>query len=138
MTDTKLKVLFDSLADRADYEVGYRGGHYGFRAEEVVDALFPTLGERAREKVLDLMPGKYGAYCNYLGGGLRGAVTVSNFASAMPAKYAGDLERFGALCVEKYLELEGHMNDEYDEDGEPNWDAIGSNRVRAAGVVAAY
>jgi hypothetical protein len=106
---------------RAIYDVGYRGGSFGFSSGDVVDALFPSISDETREKVLGFMPGMFGAYCNYLGGGLRGALIGSSFDREMPEKYAGPLRIFARVCVTRYKEIEDEMglNADY-EDGDTN------------------
>lgn len=125
---------------KVDYEVSYRGGHYGFSSQDVVDALFPELSYELEQKVLGWMPSKFGAHSNYLGGGLRGAIVASDFDKRMPEKYADPLRIFARVCVTKYKEIEDemHLNDEQDADGEENWDAIGTNLSRGAGVISGY
>lgn len=127
-------------AGKVDYEVSYRGGHYGFDSGYVVDELFPQISDEVREKILDFMPRKFGAACNYLGGGLRGAIFASDFDSKMPEKYADPLRIFARVCVTKYKEMEDemHLNDEEYPDGETNWEAMGTNASRNAGIISGY
>ena len=124
--------LEDSNNNCPDYEIGGRGGHYGLSAEQALELI------GAPADLESYLPGHFGAYCNYLGGGLRGAIALSNFDGKIPAKWAAKLKQLGEACARRYEELEGSMNDEIDEDGDPNWDAIGTNKSRRAGVVSAY
>lgn len=110
-------------------EIGYRGGGLGFSGRAVAEAL------RIDECYL---PGKFGVYCNYLGGGIRGSVTGSGYNKNVPAKKAALLDELSEACKRAYLNAEGDMNDEEDEDGEVNWDAKATNASRKAGIISAY
>lgn len=113
---------------RVDYDLSYRGGHLGFRACEVAEHF----------KVDEFyLPNYFGAYCNYLGGGIRGAVTPSNFGTLTKRK-TELLKALGEACARVYINLEGDMNDEVDDNGETNWDAMGTNRARLKGIVSGY
>lgn len=118
---------------KVDYDISHRGGHYGLSRGDVSDLL--GLGGYA-----DMLPGKVGAFCNYLGGGLRGSVSVSDYDKAMPKKYAKRIDAYLAACHLRYLELESGagLNDETFPDGDTNWDAIGTNASRKAGIISAY
>ena len=128
------RVLDLEKAGAVDIEISYRGGHYGLRRAEAID----TLG--IPEQYAGYLPPKVGVYCNYLGGGLRGSIVAGGYDDAVPARYARSLDAFGVACKKRYLAIESEigLNAEEDEDGEKNWEAIGSNTVRAAGVISAY
>lgn len=136
----KMRALLEEMEgdNRMLYEIGHRGGHYGTYAIRAVEALFPNLTQDAQDKLAEGMPDKFGAYCNYLGGGMRGAVGVSGFSSSLPAYARTKLGAFQVACKERYIELEGSMNDEEDEDGETNWDAIATRAARGSGTLSAY
>ena len=135
-TLTQLKNVF-SLEElqalnigRVIYEVGGRGGYCGFHATSIAE----HFGINAYE-----LPGKFGCYVNYLGGGMRGAITQSDYdrvnTSARKMKL---LSALAAACVRVYEDMEGSLNDEEDEDGETNWDAMATKGARAAGITRAY
>lgn len=115
---------------RVIYEVGGRGGYCGFHATSIAE----HFGINAYELL-----GKFGCYCNYLGGGIRGSIAQSDYdrvkTSARKMKL---LSALAAACVRVYEDMEGSLNDEEDEDGDINWDARATNGARAAGVVSAY
>lgn len=119
-----------------DYDIGGRGGYLTVLSETVFDVL------NIPEKYLNCVPRKIGAGCNYLGGGVRGSVfTVSAdeyIQHGLPKTYAIKLRKAGEVLVNKYLEIENGMNDEVDEEGETNWEAMATNASRRAGVISAY
>lgn len=127
---------------RSSYEAGYRGGHFGASASSVCEWM-DSLGLPASNWE-HYMPGKLGAYCNYLGGGMRGSIGVStfhrNWSYDVPQELQDVMDAFLDMCRRAYqsMEDEMNMNDETDEDGETNWDAIATNAARAAGIESAY
>lgn len=125
---------------KLDIDIGYRGGHYGLRADAVVEFLFGDSNDGAKENIVNLLPEKVGVFCNYLGGGLRGSISGGGYNENLPAYVKKLIDKFVKCCKERYLEIESGtgLNEEEDENGEKNWDAIGSNRCRFAGVVSAY
>jgi len=116
------------------YEVGGRGGYCKVPAAAVLTAL------NIPEKYTDMCPEYIGAGCNYLGGGLRGSIfcTAGFQEHGIPKTYAARLNRFAQLLKTRYEELENGLNDETDQDGETNWEAMGTRLSRQAGVVSAY
>ena len=116
--------------DRPIYEIGGRGGNFGFSGQSVGNLL---------DIDPDYLPRNLGAYCNYLGGGLRGAIVVSNYSKSITGEKKALLDEFLAACKRVYqnIEDESGMNSDY-EDGETNWEAAGTKATRAAGVVRAY
>jgi len=117
---------------KAFYDIGYRGGHLGFRGIDVANRLGINYSN---------IPTSFGAYCNYLGGGIRGALVVSDFNVNVKGRKKQLLEAVGEACKRVYLNLEGDsgLNDEYDEHtGEPNWETMGTNRARLKGIVSGY
>ena len=112
-------------------DISHRGGGIGFYAADVA---------RAFDVQSNDLPGKFGAGCNYLGGGIRGAIFPSTFSSRITGKKAALLEALAAACVRVYkdVENENSLNDEEDPDGDINWDAKATNGIRKAGVQAAY
>jgi hypothetical protein len=125
------KVLALEESGQVDYEIGYRGGHYGLPRSEACELLGIEGGYS------DYLPAKVGVYCNYLGGGLRGAIVWGGYGK-IPEKYAKRLDSFYRVCKKRYLEIENGMNDEVDSEGNENWDAIGTRKMREAGVESGY
>lgn len=140
------KIIEELEADnRHICDISHRGGTFGFWASDAIGELFPNLECEEKSDVVEALPQKLGAYCNYLGGGLRGAVCVSGSASdfishGVPEDKAEIIAEFLLAVRERYTEIENetYLNEEEDEDGETNWDAIGTNASRRAGVVSAY
>jgi len=112
-------------------DLSYRGGGLGFYASDIANHF----------KVYEWeLPRKFGAGCNYLGGGLRGAIFASSFASTITGKKAKLLTELADACKRVYnnLEDESGLNDEQDEEGNTNWEATGTNASRRAGIESAY
>ena len=126
--------------NRIEYEISHRGGTYGAAAGDVITALFPTLSDDKAQEIENFLPSKVGVHCNYLGGGLRGTINRSDYAKELPAKYAKRIDSFTRECKARYLAIENGagLNDAEDADGETNWEAIGTNKSRAAGVKSSY
>lgn len=126
--------------NRIQYEISYRGGTYGTQSWVVVSALFPTLSDDKSAEISNLLPNRVGVWVNYLGGGLRGSINRSDYGKELPAKYAKRIDAFTRECKNRYLTIENDegLNDEEYPDGDTNWDAIGTNRSRVAGVKSAY
>ena len=113
------------------YDISHRGGGVGFYSNDVSNFF----------GVSDYhLPNKFGAGCNYLGGGIRGSVYASNFDNEIQGEERELLEELGQACVRVYIDLENEsgLNDEEDEYGETNWDAKGTNLARTNGTKSAY
>jgi len=112
-------------------DLSYRGGTLGFYAKTI--ARFCDVDDW-------LLPDKFGAYCNYLGGGLRGSINKSDFSDEIKGYRRDWLDALGDAIVKcyNYYEQDAGLQDEEDEDGETNWENIGSNRCREAGIKSAY
>lgn len=124
----KLELLEDK--DEVDIEIGHRGGHYGLKAEKVLGFLGIDVG-------LDLLPDNVGVYCNYLGGGLRGAITGGGYSERIGVKEAKKLDDFISACKQRYEEIES----EWAEDPEAftdEWREAGTKSCRDTGIVSAY
>lgn len=121
-------------------DISHRGGTVGAASHVVVDHLFADKSADVQAALMDMLPNNVGAYCNYLGGGLRGAITASNYSTRMPAYAAKRIDAFTAECKAEYKRIEDKagLNDEEDEDGETNWEAWGTNKARAAEIASAY
>lgn len=113
------------------YDIGYRGGSLYFHALSVAE----TFGIPEWQ-----LTGKVGAYVNYLGGGLRGSVCTSDFNKVEGKRKQKLVEELLNACKRAYLnaENEAGLNDEEYEDGDTNWDALGTSRVREAGISRSY
>jgi hypothetical protein len=111
-------------------DIGHRGGKLGLEAGKLVEVL------EIEEDILHLMPPKYGVYCNYLGGGICGALAGSGYDKLIPKAIAKKLDDFTEACKAYYLKLEGL--EEEDEEGNTNWEALGTMKARESGVVSAY
>lgn len=132
-------------AGKVDVDISHRGGYYTIRTETVIAEVLPSMSDRMERKIMECLPPKIGAGCNYLGGGLRGSIMTSGSAETfekhgVPVKYA---ETLGVLCEAvkaRYIEIENGagLNDEEYPDGDTNWNAWGTNRARKAGVVSGY
>lgn len=126
--------------NRIQYKISHCGGTYGASASIVVDALFPTLSYDKAIDIANLLPNMVGVHCNYLGGGIRGTINRSDYAKSLPAKYAKRIDSFTRECKNRYSAIENGegLNDKEYPDGDTNWDAIGTSRLRAAGIKSAY
>jgi hypothetical protein len=112
-------------------DISYCGGGIGFYSDNVAD----VIGVEGW-----MLPNCIGAGCNYLGGGLRGAIFPSTFHQDVPEDKAEILTALADACVRVYesIENEAGLNSEEDEDGDTNWDAIGTNASRREGIISAY
>ena len=111
--------------------ISYRGGTLGFYGSDVANYLNIDPA---------YLPRNFGAYCNYLGGGLRGSVQASDYYNKLPAKCTKLLNALGLACVRVYIYLENGagLNDSKYPDGNTNWEALGTQRCRQAGIKSAY
>lgn len=112
-------------------DLSYRGGNLGFYGSFIAEFV----------GVEDcLLPNKFGAYCNYLGGGLRGTINASDFSNDITGSTRELLEAIANACVRayNYYENETGLQDEEYPNGETNWENLGTNKSRQAGVVSAY
>lgn len=123
-----------------EYDITHRGGTYGVRIDDALKIAGTTREEL--EAAGAHLPVRLGAFCNYLGGGVRGAVTGISVQDMLdhnvPEKVAKKLGALIEAAKVRYIELENGMNDEEDANGEPNWDAMATNAARKAGTVSAY
>jgi hypothetical protein len=81
-------------------DISYRGGGIGFFQEDIA---------RYFEIANEHLPGKFGAYCNYLGGGLRGSINTSGFSDRVweiSKKTARLLEELQNACVRIYENID--------------------------------
>jgi len=112
-------------------DIGGRGGGVGFYSQDVANAFGVSDCD---------LPNKFGAGCNYLGGGVRGSIFGSTFNEKnIVGKKAELLSALAQACVRVYenIENESGMNSD-GEDGETNWDAQATKASRKAGIKSAY
>lgn len=110
-------------------EISYRGGKLGVNGAQLAKYLHISEGD---------LPRNYGAYCNYLGGGVRGAIVSSGYNNELPEKKKEWLEAFAEMCTRAYESVENGAGLNDDEEDEPNWDARATKASREAGIVSAY
>ena len=127
--DELLAILGKDYFDIAD--ISYRGGNLGFYGSFIAE--FVGTDDW-------LLPNKFGAYSNYLGGGLRGAIVASNYNSSITGVKADLLNAIGKAIIRayNYYEAGDGLQDETDENSEINWENLGTNKSRQAGVISAY
>lgn len=123
--------LQDLNIGRVQYEVGGRGGYVGFYGSAVAETFAIPEWQ---------LTGKVGAYVNYLGGGLRGGVCGSEYGKVEGKRKQRLVEELIEACKRAYISAEDEigLNEEEYEDGDTNWDAIGTASVRQAGITRAY
>ena len=110
-------------------EVSHRGGGVGFSCFNA---------EKYLEIDSNLLPRNNGVYCNYLGGGLRGSLCLSDYSSKIIGRKKQLFDAILQACKRIYLYLESPYNQDTDENGDINWDARGTAACRRAGVKSAY
>lgn len=116
---------------RIYFDISYRGGNIGFCGE--------TISEHFNVHASKL-PKRFGAYCNYLGGGIRGCINSSTFSPDIGDRKRKILTELANACVRVYenIEKEFGLNNTEDEEGNINWDAAATEKARKAGIVSAY
>ncbi len=114
-------------------DLSHRGGHYGLHRDDFIEEFLPEIE-------VSYLPPKVGVYCNYLGGGIRGAVVGGGYNSSVNQEEAKVIDNYTEACKRRYTELEDGcgLNDEEDEDGETNWEAVATKASRGHGVESAY
>lgn len=112
-------------------DIGGRGGNIGFYSSDVANEFEVNEGG---------LPNKFGAGCNYLGGGLRGSIFPSDFSKEITGRKAKLLNELALACVRVYenLENEDSLNEEEYPDGDTNWNAKGTKQARKSGIISAY
>ena len=123
LKDLKKVKTYDDLENlgigRVYCNISYRGGGIGFYAEDVA---------RAFDVCESDLPSKFGAGCNYLGGGLRGSIFASDFSKEITGRKARLLEELGKACIRVYDNID---NEEIEDD-------VMSGIARVNGVRSAY
>jgi len=146
------KKIYERLLELEDEgkigcEISYRGGNYGLTPKEALE-LVQELLPKTPALILDNMeyfearlPRRFGAYCNYLGGGIRAAIGKSDFDDELWEEYpkvAQLLDKLAEVCAIRYEELENEcgLNDGCYPDGDTNWDALATAKVRRTGITS--
>lgn len=112
-------------------DISHRGGGIGFYSSDVAKVFEVSESD---------LPRKFGAGCNYLGGGLRGSIFASGFSDRVTGRKAKLLSELANACVRVYnnIENEGGLNNEEYPDGDTNWEAVGTKQARKNGIISAY
>ena len=112
------------------YEIDHRGGYIGYNARCVFNHM------EIPEKYLEVSTGTIGAFCNYLGGGVRGTITFTIIDESIPVRHRRKLQALVNACYRAYwsAENEMHLNDLTYGDGETNYDATATMLVRGLGL----
>jgi hypothetical protein len=100
-------------------DISYRGGGVGFYGSDIARVFEVSEGD---------LPGKFGAFCNYLGGGLRGSINASDFSDRITGKKRRLLEELAEACVRAYDNI----------DREEVEDDVMQGVARVKGVKSAY
>ena len=122
---------FEAILPLDTIQISHRGGHLGFFGASLSSFLdIPEF----------YLPGNAGAYCNYLGGGLRGSIQISTYSSKIIGRKKILLDAILQACKRVYINIESDsgLTSETDDDGETNWENTGTNACRAAGINSAY
>lgn len=120
-----------SAIANVSYQIGDRGGYLGLSSYAVGE----LLGIESSK-----LPKNVGVYVNYLGGGLRGGICRSTYNPEINERQKELLELLIDACRRAYINLEDelYLNEDYDKDGEMDWNSIGTKAVRTAGILSAY
>ena len=78
-------------------DISYRGGGIGFYGSDVANIFEVNEG---------YLPRKFGAGCNYLGGGLRGSIFASDFSKEITGSKAELLIALTRACVRVYKNID--------------------------------
>ena len=91
------------------YDIGYRGGSLFYSASDISETFDIPEWQ---------LTGKVGAYVNYLGGGLRGSVSTSDYNRVEGKRKQRLVEELLNACQRAYINAENEqgMNDEEYED----------------------
>ena len=110
------------------YDIGYRGGYVAFYGYEIAALLKISPDE---------LTNKVGAYCNYLGGGIRGSVCVSPTDRVKSARNKALIDELAEACRRAYLNAEDDGQDDGDDE-DAYWNRLGTEAARRAGIESAY
>lgn len=116
---------------RLFYDISDRGGYITFIACDI--SSYFNISE------YQLTP-KIGAYVNYLGGGIRGGIGTSQTEKIQDKRKRRLIEELAQACKRAYIDAEEQtgLNDEYDQDGDYNWNAAATRAARNSGIQSAY
>ena len=105
-------------------DVSHRGGTLGVSGSDMSRFLGTKLE----------FPSKFGVYCNYLGGGLRGALVQGDMPEDLKSADYETCQIFLKAMIRVYnsIEQEAGLQDEND------WDWKGTKASRESGVRSAY
>lgn len=120
-----------SAIANVSYQIGDRGGFLRIPGETVATLL---------DIEPHLLPNNVGVYVNYLGGGLRGGICKSQYSSEITGEKKELLDLLIDACQSAYIDAENELclNEDYDDDGEMDWNSVGTKTVRTAGILSAY
>lgn len=101
LRDLKKVKIYDDLDNlgigRVYCEISYRGGGIGFYGSDVA---------RMFDVSECYLPNKFGAGCNYLGGGIRGSIFGSDFNNEITGRKRQLLEALAEACVRVYENID--------------------------------
>jgi hypothetical protein len=108
LKDLKKVKTYDDLENlgigRIICDISYRGGNIGFYGSDVA---------RTFDVSECNLPSKFGAGCNYLGGGLRGSIFGSDFSKEITGRKAKLLNALADACIRVYENID---NEEIEND----------------------
>jgi len=119
----------ESICAFSDIDVSDRGGKIGCHGSDIADFLGVDENQ---------LPPKLGVYCNYLGGGVRGALIRSGYSPAISGEKKVLLDALLSAIERIYLSCEAPANEEHLDDGEVDWNAVATYAARNAGIKSAY
>ena len=101
IADLKKVKTYDDLEGlsigRIICDISYRGGNIGFYGSDVANMFDVSEGD---------LPNKFGAGCNYLGGGLRGSIFGSDFSGRITGRKARLLNELAEACIRVYENID--------------------------------
>lgn len=109
------------------YDIGGRCQHIAFYASDVALEMGIDAGQ---------LPNKVGAYSNYLGGGIRGAICVTETHRVSDNIKRGLVDELSEACRRALINAERDLYD--DDDDDAYWNRLGTEAARRAGIVSAY
>ena len=120
-----------SAIANVSYQIGERGGFLRIPGKTVAALL---------DIEPHLLPNNVGVYVNYLGGGLRGGICKSQYSSEITGEKKDLLDLLIDACQSAYIDAENELclNEDYDDDGEMDWNSIGTKTARIAGIISSY
>jgi len=128
---------------QVECDICYRGGGLGIPASFIAEELDGLLNPEDTIDLVCFLPSKVGAGCNYLGGGVRGAIVKGGFDNYLWDNYpkvAEIIDAIQEIAVERYNEIEKKLGlqADYDEEGNSLWDNQATAGARRQGIVSAY